>query len=114
MVFGLALAVFAGSGTQERVMAVSRYTLLTAAVLILCSVSLLISAWGDPKSIGPIMALGLLSLLYGSVIHTCAQVVYRVSSGESLPHTTLKNLALSVSAMLVIVGSYLILANITS
>ena len=70
------LTFLAAQTIEKRIEALGKYSLLISLFAVLCSIALLFTQWHDPTLIGPTMAIGLLSLLYGGILYTLSQVMH--------------------------------------
>lgn len=107
------LSYFTERTVNARIKALGKYSIIMSLIAILCSASLLPSIWSDPTEIGPVMAVGLLSLLYGGVLYTLSQVLhhslYRKSFSYSLQGSSvylLSTLFIGVSFFLPLMHSF--------
>ena len=79
------LAVIEKRDAKSRLEALGKYGVLTAFLAVSFSLPLLIQQLDDPTAIGPAIAIGLCSLLYGGLLYITASILYHAKYGESLP-----------------------------
>jgi hypothetical protein len=105
------LAVIEKRDAKSRLAALGKYGVLTAFLAVSFSVLLLIQQLDDVSTIGPAVAVGLCSLLYGGLLYITVSILYHAKYGKSLPSSKESTAIFAFVALTFSLSINLFLAN---